>query len=93
MLSMLLNISKAHFSAKAVLSRNAKREGKARREKRDAEEHPQSKEQQSSMPTETSTCSCLAADLQMCGLQPLRLIIPPTYFIFFFCRPLLEFLN
>ncbi|EOB06235.1 hypothetical protein Anapl_01248 [Anas platyrhynchos] len=66
----------AHFSAKAVLSRNAKREGKARREKRDAEEHPQhpqSKEQQSSTPTETSTCPCLAADLQILQGVTLRI--------------------
>jgi len=55
---MLLNISTARFSAKAVLSRRAKREPETMMQKWDAGEHPQnqhSKAQQSSALTEIST--------------------------------------
>ena len=41
MLLMLLDISTARFSAKAILSRTAKRESETMTQKWDAAEHPQ----------------------------------------------------
>lgn len=55
MLPMLLNISTAHFSAKAVLSRRSKTEPETMTQKQDAGEHPQSQQ--------TSTCMWLVPDL------------------------------
>lgn len=52
---MLLNISTALFSAKAVLSRRSKREPETMTQKQDAGEHPQNQQ--------ISTCMRLVPDL------------------------------